>query len=72
MEIKNIAEGWFNVIRAELNVLPDSIKTLAEERLKTCSTCPQRKNNKCTICGCPLIAKVKATKSTCPINIWKK
>jgi len=69
-QISQIAEGWYNVVRDALGVLPDKIKTLAEDRLKICEPCPQRKNSKCNVCGCELIAKVKSTKAICPIKKW--
>jgi hypothetical protein len=70
MNIKTIAEGWYNVIRDELGVLPENIKQLAEKRLTVCSSCPQRKANKCSACGCPLISKTKSVKATCPLSKW--
>jgi hypothetical protein len=68
--IKNIATGWFNQIRDSMGILPEDIKLLAEKRLKNCDTCPQRKENSCSVCGCALKAKTKDPKSSCPLNRW--
>lgn len=70
--IKEIAEGWYNEIRNQFGKLPPHLKDMADKRLKVCSTCPQRKENKCGLCGCFLTAKTKSADSKCPIDIWPK
>lgn len=68
--IKNIASGWFNVVKDKLGILKPEVKIKAENRLKICSTCPQRKGDSCGVCGCPLIAKCRSMESNCPIGRW--
>ncbi len=70
MEISNIISGWFNVAKDKLGILSPEINTKAEERLKICSACPQRKGDNCGACGCPLVAKVRSPQSNCPIKKW--
>ena len=69
MEINNIINGWFNQVRQELGILPDSIKIEAERRLEICPRCPQRKGDRCGLCNCWLIAKAKSN-SKCKIERW--
>lgn len=69
--LSNIITGWYNVARNELGILPDNIKQLAEKRLKSCSECPQRKESRCGVCNCYLIAKTKDPESKCPIMRWE-
>lgn len=51
-------------------------KEVFEERYRICSSCPFYQNNKCKICGCPLldrqslIGKLSWKSSKCPINKW--
>jgi hypothetical protein len=43
-----------------------------EERLATCSICPQRTNSNCAVCGCNLEVKASWQTSECPIANWKQ
>jgi len=43
-----------------------------EARLKVCSTCTQRRNTRCAVCGCYLAAKAKLASQTCPLGYWPK
>ena len=70
MEIGNAINGWYNVIRNELGILPEKIKLIAEKRLKICEPCPRRKDSTCTLCGCPLQSKSKSVNATCPLDKW--
>jgi hypothetical protein len=51
-------------------------KEAFDERHKICSSCPFYQNNKCKICGCPILArqslvgKLSWKSSKCPINKW--
>jgi hypothetical protein len=63
-----------------LNVIKDLVtgnlnlanKELANERTSICSQCDVRNKqlNICTLCGCYIKAKVKLTKSNCPMGLW--
>lgn len=39
-------------------------------RLETCSICPQRNDNRCSVCGCFLEAKAALRGEDCPIAQW--
>lgn len=47
-----------------------------EERYKICRGCPFYKDNKCKVCGCPILArqslvgKLSWKSSKCPIDKW--
>lgn len=55
--IKYIFIGFFNLILSKFYNL--KYKKLFNERLNICLNCEFRNNNKCSICGCFLIAKTK-------------
>jgi len=41
-----------------------------EERLWICSSCPERQQNRCGLCGCFLKGKSMLKNSKCPIGKW--
>lgn len=41
-----------------------------QTRLDICSTCPNRNNDDCGVCGCPLLKKASWKVSECPIGLW--
>tara|TARA_R110000751_G_scaffold152635_7_gene257812 strand:- start:3955 stop:5859 length:1905 start_codon:yes stop_codon:yes gene_type:complete len=41
-----------------------------EVRLNVCSTCPQRKDDRCTVCGCFLSKKAALRTQPCPLGKW--
>lgn len=47
-KIQEILNGWANVIRDELNTLPQEIKDLSSQRLTECDECPLRDGNTCS------------------------
>lgn len=86
MKIKDvvyIAEGWSNLLLDSLNLLDESKKEKAKERLTICMSCPVRDNDKCSRdkahinklgeafngCGCYINSKVLSG-SKCPGNFW--
>lgn len=46
-------------------------KEVLEQRLGTCSICPERSNNSCSLCGCGLSSKAALASSECPMGLWK-
>ena len=68
INVNSIISGWFNYALDELGLLNEKTKQLAESRLKICETCEHRKSNRCGICGCFIIAKVRDPNSVCPNN----
>jgi hypothetical protein len=45
-------------------------KGLLEARLKTCTLCSQRVDNRCASCGCNLFGKASLQSSECPLGLW--
>ena len=63
------------------NTLKDKGVIFADEktfntRADICSACPHIINtmgiNRCNLCGCGLMLKVRLTSSSCPINKWSR
>lgn len=65
MEIKNIVEGFTNLILRKK-------KPFSEKRYAKCKVCPHFKKatDTCGKCGCYLPAKTKAKGASCPIGKW--
>ena len=65
-----------NLGKALVGFVADGAKTVnadqLEERLLVCSTCPQRRNTRCAVCGCYLQAKAKVKASPCPLGYWQE
>lgn len=42
------------------------------KRRQTCDACEARNAtiDVCTVCGCPLVLKIKLQESTCPMELW--
>lgn len=76
-KLERIAEGWENVVFKS-----PTVEKLAQVRAKICSTCTHAvesswlqnlgdeiteiKGLKCDLCNCPLSAKTRSTKESCP------
>lgn len=56
---RHVADG------AKLADLP-----VLEARLNTCMTCDQRRDDRCTVCGCFLAEKAKLRTAECPLGKW--
>jgi hypothetical protein len=70
----NIVQGYSNLI-----VKDPIIEALANDRMKICMSCENRKDlvtinsvqhYYCAKCNCPLDAKVRAQNEVCPIGKW--
>jgi len=48
----------------------DAGKEVFEQRIAVCNTCPWRKDEKCSKCGCFIDVKAKWGTSTCPDDRW--
>jgi len=80
-KIANILEGWSNLLSKDATT-----ERVAEARAEICGRCPFAVEKKilifvkddfkeiegmaCERCNCPLSAKIRATKETCPENLW--
>lgn len=84
MPLKDIAEGWFNILLNSINLLDEGSRELGIQRASVCKTCPVRTNNKCDSekthrkktgekfngCGCFVEAKVLCMNCECPGGFW--
>jgi len=70
MSLKQIAEGYSNLIKKGVGVANKDIEDLAVERYTICLDCSKRVKNKCGECGCLLSAKVRSVKASCPKSKW--
>lgn len=77
--------GWARIALKKLDLLPQHLKTISEQRLKICDNCPMRVGNTCSKskigthvttgkqvrgCGCNLAAKTLEEKQKCPLGKW--
>mgnify|MGYP003134831212 FL=1 len=66
-KFKEIIDGW------KYTIFPnETVEDMAIKRAEICASCEHNVNNKCTQCGCFLVAKTRSPKSTCPKNKWPK
>ena len=84
-KIRNIAEGWFNYIKARKpkGISPE-LEAMAEQRSSICNKCPFLQTKavrvagkaiskyRCGKCGCAFPMMVYAPQKKCPINKWPK
>ena len=72
MEFKNIAEGFWNLAKSELNIADDEVEKVAVWRYAKCLQCEHlnNENKTCNVCGCFMKAKVRASESVCPVGRW--
>jgi ribosomal protein L37E len=73
-KIQEIADGWKNVIKHELGYSSEEDVNIFDSRRQICNACAYRdvEKDKCTKCGCPLVAKTKSLKTLCPEGYWVK
>jgi len=76
--IKNILEGWKNVVWKN-----PKVEEVAKNRLEICGTCELNVDGVCSKkkeiqykgelrrgCGCPLRAKLRSMDEECPLGKW--
>lgn len=76
INIKQIAEGWYNLLFRFKNIKINKIK---KKRLKKCRDCKmnsiytksKRIDEHCTVCGCNIAAKISCLSCECPLGEWK-
>ena len=83
--IKDILNGWANLIKDTFNGLDPETKKLSEERLNICHSCDIRLGSICDPrkmgihiktghltrgCGCNIAAKTMNKNSKCPLGKW--
>lgn len=83
--IKQILDGWANVVKDKFNILDPATKILGESRMKICDGCSLRIASSCSTkktgihletgietkgCGCGLAAKTLSPNTHCPLAKW--
>lgn len=74
----SVAKQATNLTLSLFNVVTQAIKTgktrasneEVEQRLSVCHTCPYRKENRCTECGCFIALKAGLKAEKCPKGKW--
>jgi hypothetical protein len=84
-QIKQIIEGWANVIKDQFDAVDPVTKAISEKRLNLCNECSLRYGNTCSTqiygyhiitnerkngCGCNISAKTLSPSSQCPLGKW--
>jgi len=84
-QIREILEGWGNVIKDQFNAVDIVTKTISKKRLVECDPCSIRQGNTCSPqiygyhvitkerkngCGCNISAKTLSRSSQCPLGKW--
>jgi len=64
-----------NLVKAVADHVADGGRKVSDEtfekRLLVCSTCPQRVDTRCTVCGCFISKKASWKEQGCPIGLWE-
>jgi len=64
-KMSEILNEWKNVVFPN-----EHVEQIAKARASICSGCEFNVKNRCTKCGCPLIAKTRSMQSHCPLKKW--
>lgn len=70
MGIKEITEGYYNLLKAKTKSSKKDIEEISDYRWGICGGCEDLNGKKCGICGCDLDAKTRAKSAKCPIGKW--
>jgi len=84
-QIREIIEGWANVIKDQFDAVDPVTKAISKKRLQFCDDCSLRHGNTCSPqiygyhvitnerkngCGCNISAKTLSPTSQCPLGKW--
>ena len=84
-QIREILEGWGNVIKDQFDAVDPVTKAISKKRLQFCDDCSLRQGNTCSPqiygyhvisgdrkngCGCNISAKTLSPSSQCPLGKW--
>jgi hypothetical protein len=74
-EIKQIAEGYWNLLRKKTGYTNAEVEQLANLRLDHCGICqvnnqPGLVNGRCILCNCVMESKARAINAKCPVGKW--
>lgn len=64
-KLEEIVQGWKNLVFKT----PEA-EELAKKRAEVCAGCDYNVLSVCVLCGCPLAAKLRSKKTTCPKKKW--
>ena len=85
MLLKEILDGWGNLVKQKFGLVDAQTEEIAKLRLLVCDTCDLRLGQICNPaktgldvltnetksgCGCVIPAKVLSLDSSCPLNKW--
>ena len=60
-----IVNGWRNWLFRQ-----PEVEAIAARRGTICDRCEHRQPATCGLCGCPIAAKIRSLKATCPDGRW--
>ena len=84
-QIREIIEGWANVIKDQFDAVDPVTKAVSKKRLEECDPCGLRQGNTCSPsmygyhiitnerksgCGCNISATTLSPSSQCPLGKW--
>lgn len=69
--LKNIAEGWYNMLLNKVGCPDPVVEEMRLERLEVCRNCLYI-GNMCKACGCKLDALLRAPGKACIKGKWDK
>jgi hypothetical protein len=84
-QLREIIEGWANVVKDQFNAVDPVTKAVSKKRLELCDPCGLRQGNTCSPqiygyhviteerkngCGCNIAAKTLSPSSQCPLGKW--
>ena len=68
-----LQQAW-NLAGSLADFIADGCKTVTaneyRQRLEICDSCDQRRDNRCTKCGCRLSLKARGRAFKCPLEKW--
>jgi hypothetical protein len=75
LNLKDIANGYYNLLLKGVGVPNEQIEELAAKRLEHCDACetngaPTILGGHCTLCGCLMSAKSRSINAKCPLGKW--
>tara|TARA_R110000803_G_scaffold129900_3_gene197295 strand:- start:329 stop:547 length:219 start_codon:yes stop_codon:yes gene_type:complete len=72
VSIREIANGYKNLIKSKLGVSDEKDEEIFSARREICNACNYRKEktDRCGLCGCPLAAKTRSLITKCPDKQW--
>ena len=71
MDIKQVTEGYYNLLKKKIKISSKDIEDMSQYRLEICTSCEEfTEKQTCNVCGCNMNAKTRAQSAKCPIGKW--